>query len=77
MERDGNFQLLRMVFDLDPVDFSSIKKFISQPFRYSPVFCSFGSSSECNMFRKKNFWRLEVSIGQFTVTGFFPSPCHE
>ena len=53
MERDGNFQLLRMVFGLDPVDFSSIKKFISQPFRYSPVFCSFGSSSECNMFRKK------------------------
>ena len=34
MERDGNFQLLRMVFGLDPVDFSSIKRFISQPFRY-------------------------------------------
>ena len=51
-------ELLRMVSSLDSVDFSSIKSFISQPFRYSPVFCSFGLSSECNMYEgivsKKN-----------------------
>ena len=34
-------ELLRIVSGLDSVDFSSIKSFISQPFRYSPVFFSF------------------------------------
>ena len=43
-------ELLRIVFSLDSVDSSSIKSFISQPFRYSPVFCSFGLSSERNMY---------------------------
>ena len=51
-------ELLRMVSGLDSVDSSSIKSFISQPFRYSPVFCSFALSSECNMYEdivsKKN-----------------------
>ena len=43
-------ELLRIVSSLDSVDFSSMKSFISQPFQYSPVFCSFGLSSECNMY---------------------------
>lgn len=66
-------ELLRMVSDLDSVDFSSIKSFISQPFQYSPVFCSFGfriPNVICMrvLFRKK-IWRLEVSIGHFAVVG--------
>ena len=65
-------ELLRMVSGLDSVDSSSIKSFISQPLRYSPVFCSFGLSSECNMYEgivSKKIWRLEVSIGHFAVVG--------
>ena len=67
-------ELLRIVSSLDSVDFSSIKSFISQPFRYSPVFFFlFGLSSEYNMYEgivsKKKIWRLVVSIGHFAVVG--------
>ena len=44
-------ELLRIVSSLDSVDLSSIKSFISQLFRYSPVFFFlFGLSSEYNMY---------------------------
>ena len=66
-------ELLRIVSGLDSVDFSSIKSFISQPFRYSPVFFSFLvclPNIICMrvLFRKK-IWRLVVSIGHFAVVG--------
>ena len=67
-------ELLRIVSGLDSVDFSSIKSFISQPFRYSPVFFSFLvclPNIICMrvLFRKKKIWRLVVSIGHFAVVG--------
>ena len=58
---------------LDSADFSSVKSFISQPFRYSPVFCSFALSSECNMYEgivsKKNLETRGFMIGHFAVVG--------
>ena len=74
-------ELLRIVSSLDSVDFSSIKSFISQPFRYSPVFCSFGLSPECNMYEgivsknKSGDSRFQWAILQFWA--YCPSPCHE
>ena len=71
---------LRMVSGLDSVDFSSIKSFISQPFRYSPVFffLFFFVSFLPNVICFEKIWRLKVSIGHFTVVGMkCPSPYHE